>query len=269
MLPETRSQMTLPLQVGDQIIGALDLQTQTENAFDENDIAILRTMADQLAVAIQKTELREEVEETLRELESASGEFTREAWRGFALNASRPLGYHYRHLRVEPVQVQSKETLQAWERGETVVITQPGEDGEENDLSTLAVPMKIRGEVIGVLNLNFETDQTSEIPQQMIEEIANRLSLVLENARLVEAAQQRVQLERLSANITGRIRENLEMEAVLKTALQEIGETFALNEIEIRMGAVAMENPANGSAGSTENDDHFDDGDLDLDALIG
>jgi GAF domain-containing protein len=117
--------------------------------------------------------------------------------------------------------------------------------------------------------MNFETDRPSDIPQQMIEEIASRLSLVLENARLVEAAQRRVQLERLSAEIIGRIRENLEMDAVLKTALQEIGETFGLNDIEVRMGSLAMQSGSNGGSGYDESDEHFDDGDLDLDVLIG
>ncbi|MBN2502216.1 MAG: GAF domain-containing protein [Anaerolineales bacterium] len=269
MLPDTRSQMSIPLQVGTQIVGALDIQSQADNAFDDNDVAILRTMADQLAVAIQKTELRKEVENTLHELESAYGEFTREAWRGFTMDASRPMGYRYRHLRVQPVRDQSQETTEAWQTGQTIIMPHKNENGDEDELSSLAVPIKIRGEVIGVLNMNFETARPSEIPQQMIEEIASRLSLVLENARLVEAAQKRVQMERLSAEIIGRIRENLEMDAVLKTALQEIGETFELNDIEVRIGSVAMQAGSNGDSGYDENEELFDDGDLNLDALIG
>jgi GAF domain-containing protein len=51
-LPHTRSEMALPLVVGDRLLGALDVQSTEEAAFDEEDVAILSLMADQVAVAI-------------------------------------------------------------------------------------------------------------------------------------------------------------------------------------------------------------------------
>jgi GAF domain-containing protein/HAMP domain-containing protein len=52
-LPYTRSEMALPLIVGDRLLGALDVQSIEEAAFDEEDVAILSLMADQIAVAIE------------------------------------------------------------------------------------------------------------------------------------------------------------------------------------------------------------------------
>jgi PAS domain S-box-containing protein len=52
-LPETRSEMTLPLKVGERLIGVLDVQSRQVGAFDEDDIAVLQTVADQLAVAVE------------------------------------------------------------------------------------------------------------------------------------------------------------------------------------------------------------------------
>jgi PAS domain S-box-containing protein len=67
LLPSTRSEMALPLQVGERIIGALDVQSNREAAFDEEDLEILQLMADQLAAAIEKTRLFERAQAVLEE----------------------------------------------------------------------------------------------------------------------------------------------------------------------------------------------------------
>jgi PAS domain S-box-containing protein len=66
-LPDTRSEMTLPLQVGGRVIGALDVQSNREAAFGEDDVATLQIMADQLAVAIGRTRLFEQMRVALEE----------------------------------------------------------------------------------------------------------------------------------------------------------------------------------------------------------
>jgi len=67
LLPETRSEMALPLKVGERIIGALDVQSDEESAFDEDDVQALQTMADQLAVALEKMRLFERAQAALEE----------------------------------------------------------------------------------------------------------------------------------------------------------------------------------------------------------
>ncbi len=56
-LPLTRSEVAVPLAVGDSVIGALDVQSVEPDAFDDQDVAILQTMADQLAIAIENVRL--------------------------------------------------------------------------------------------------------------------------------------------------------------------------------------------------------------------
>ncbi|MEK9161716.1 MAG: GAF domain-containing protein [Chloroflexota bacterium] len=67
LLPETHSEMALPLIVGATVIGALDVQSTEYNAFSEADIIVLQTMTDQLATAIQNARLIEETEKALSE----------------------------------------------------------------------------------------------------------------------------------------------------------------------------------------------------------
>ncbi len=71
-LPKTRSEMALPLIVGDDVIGALTVQSIEEAAFHEEDIAALQTMADQLAIAIQNSNLHRQAERRSRLLKAAN-----------------------------------------------------------------------------------------------------------------------------------------------------------------------------------------------------
>ncbi len=71
-LPETRSELALPLKVEDRVIGALDVQSRRAAAFDEDDVRVLQTMADQLAVAIEKAHLLHESQQTAQELAKAA-----------------------------------------------------------------------------------------------------------------------------------------------------------------------------------------------------
>lgn len=68
-LPHTRSEMALPLIVGEDVIGALTVQSVEEAAFTQDDIAALQSMADQLAVAIQNARLHRQNRELLRQAE--------------------------------------------------------------------------------------------------------------------------------------------------------------------------------------------------------
>jgi len=71
-LPKTRSEMALPLIMGDDVIGALTVQSEEGEAFHEDDIAALQTMADQLATAIQNSNLHKQVERRSRLLRAAN-----------------------------------------------------------------------------------------------------------------------------------------------------------------------------------------------------
>ncbi|TAK12476.1 MAG: GAF domain-containing protein [Anaerolineae bacterium] len=232
LLPASKSQLVVPLRVGEQIIGAIDMQSERGDQFREEDLPVFRSLADQIAIAIQKNDLRREVQQTLTELESAYGRYTRESWRAF-VQALENSGYRYRQLSVEPINTEGDEARLAWERGETVLLH--GRETGNPQESLLAVPMKVRGEVVGVLNLKLQNDHVPQETATLIEEVSSRLSLVLENARLVEVAQRRVQRERLTTEITGRMRQYLDIDSVLKIAIEEIGRRLELPEVEIRL----------------------------------
>jgi len=252
LLPNTNAQMILPLKVAGKTLGVIDIHSTNPKSFKEGDVAIFQTMVDQLAVAIQKTEFRDEIQETLHELETAYGFYTRESWHRFIQSKDTTTGYRYRQLNIEPVGETPTEVAEAWNQGETI-IHEGVELTEEGELSsTIAVPMKVRGEVIGVLDLHLESDQVPSDTSNLVQEIAGRLSLVLENARLVESAQQRLDRERLIGEITNKIRQTLDMDTVLRTAAQEIGESLGLAEVEVRMGQFLHSSTSQSSEGDVD-----------------
>jgi PAS domain S-box-containing protein len=67
----TQSELSVPIQVGEELVGVLDVQSPQRNAFDENDVMVIETLADQIALAIENARLYEAVQQELSERERA------------------------------------------------------------------------------------------------------------------------------------------------------------------------------------------------------
>lgn len=63
----TRSELSVPIQIGGEVVGVIDAQSVKLNAFDENDIMVMETLADQVAVAIHNANLHESLRQELAE----------------------------------------------------------------------------------------------------------------------------------------------------------------------------------------------------------
>jgi PAS domain S-box-containing protein len=237
-LPSTRSEMALPLRVRGNVIGALDVQSQEQAAFDEDDVTTLQTMADQLAVAIERARLLENMQLAMHELEVAYAHTTEEAWQAVAQRPDRPQGYRYRRLRVEPVGTPGAEALQAVQRGEVVV-----GDGSSRGLRTsqaaagsAAIPIRLRDRVIGVLTLRSERGPITAETLSFAGEVAERLALAMENARLLEGSRRRAARERMVADVATRMRGTLDLDTVVRTALEGLSQAAGGAQVSLRMG---------------------------------
>ncbi len=163
LLPDTRSEMALPLRIGDQIIGALDVQSVEPDAFDENDVQVFQTFADQLAIAISNARLIQETQARVREIDRLNRQLTRQAWSEFADTEGRALlGYRYDLNRVVPIT----------------------DRDARDDGDGFTVPIRSRGEVIGALRAGGSAQPFGEDEQAIIEAVAERVGLAVESARL-------------------------------------------------------------------------------------
>jgi GAF domain-containing protein len=101
--------------------------------------------------------------------------------------------------------------------------------------SVLAMPIKIRDEVIGVIDVHVDLPYVPENLLQLSDAINARLSIALENARLVEELEDRTVQEKLIAQITNKVRATTEIDHILKTAAEELGKSLGASEVLIQL----------------------------------
>ena len=195
-------------------------------------------------MALDNARLFEESREALDSVRRAYGEVSREAW-GELLHGRQEWGYRYAQGAMEPTARGGPwpaEMVQAVETGQSVASpgqqASPDQPGRE-DGAVLAIPLKVRNEVVGVLSFRKDPGDplrgwTTE-EKDLLEALIDQVGTALDSARLYQATQQRAVRERLTGEVTARIRETLDMETVLRTAVQEVRQALGLPEVVVRL----------------------------------
>jgi PAS domain S-box-containing protein len=217
-LPDTRSEMGLPLNVRGRTIGVLDVQDTQEAAFSDNDVTALQTLADQLAVAIDNAHLVERTETQLRELSLLHGEYSASTWADL-VSSGRSSGYMYDRIDVSSLEDLPAPALDvALTRGETVKL------GESEALlgtgggKTLATPLRLHDQIIGSLGIQ-ETDRGREwSPNEvaLIEAVSDQVALALENAQHFAQTQRSAEQRQVLNEMARALATRLDIEAVLE-----------------------------------------------------
>jgi GAF domain-containing protein/HAMP domain-containing protein len=238
-LPETHSEMALPLKARGEIIGVLDVQSTETGAFSQTNANTLGILADQVAIAIENARLFSEVQRTLSETETLYGQYLGQEWNRQA--TKRPqVGYFQTLAGGKPVEklVESDEIQQSSEKGKVVVhnSTVQAENQDEN-LSTVTIPLKLRGQTIGVLNVRAPSNDRiwNETEIGMLQSISERVSLALENARLLEDSQRRAARERSISEMSSKIGSAADIDAILRSTVEELGKTLGNAEVAIQI----------------------------------
>jgi GAF domain-containing protein len=220
----------LPLRARGEIIGALDVQSTQPAAFSQDDATVLQTLADQIAVTISNARLFQQVQKSLEAERRAYGELSLEGWRRI-LSEQPDLAERYDPHGLLPAEGEWREEMKlAVNRGVTV-------RGQGPSSAALAAPIKVRGQVIGVLDALKPASGGEWTQEQvaLIVTLAEQLSVALESARLYQDTQRRAAREQLLSEVTARIRASLDMETVLETTLDEIHRAMGLDEVTIHL----------------------------------
>lgn len=234
LLPDTRSEMALPLIARGRVIGAMTVQSVDEAAFDEADIIVMQTMADQVAVAIDNARLFADTQAALEGMVATQRRYLGQAWTEYVRIAERT-GYETERPGVAPLgDTVLPEIRQAMMQGSAVVL----DGGESEGRSTLVAPVALRGEIIGALGIHDDKEmrQWTSDDIAMIEAIAERMALAAENLRLLDETQRHAARDRLTAQVTARMRETLDVETILQTAVREMREALELHDVTIQLG---------------------------------
>jgi GAF domain-containing protein len=233
LLSDTRSAMALPLIARGEVFGAITVQSRSPAAFRNEDMVSLRAVADQVATAISNAQLTDELQARLEEMETLQRYYVREAWDQFLATEATKL-YEYDQPGVDAL---GNQALPEVDR----VLNEPRitvfERGEASAPSVLASPISLREQVLGVLGLHrSDTDEPwTEEQVELVEAISEQMGLIIENSRLFAEAQSRAARERRAREITARMRQSLDVETVLQTAVREMGESLLLRDVTIQL----------------------------------
>jgi GAF domain-containing protein len=228
-LPETRSIMALPLMIGQRIIGVLDLESNVEEAVKEQDLVVMRNLANQVADAIENIRTFSQTRRDLSEARVVYGNYMRQAWEQIA-GEKRSVGYRYAASKISSIEapLDLPDLQSSIDTGQSINPT------SENQIIT--IPLKLREETIGVLDIrsNNPGRQWNENELALIQAIAERVSLALENARLFEETTRRADREKAVSEITTHIRSTTDPQVMLQTALDELKRALGAKDIKIR-----------------------------------
>lgn len=233
-LPDTRSEAALPLRSRNQVLGAITVQSDQPGAFDQDTIVVLQTMADQVAVALDNARLFSESQAALEATRRAYGEFSREAWTEL-LRAQPDLCYRSSEHGVAKADVWRPEMERALQEKQPVRGTG---DSDETEIP-LAVPIKVRGNIIGVLD-TYKPAQAGEWTAEevtLLETLADQLGAALESARLYQDAQRRAARERFTREITDKMRRATNVEGIVQTVVDELFSMLGTSRAFVRLGA--------------------------------
>ena len=220
LLRETQSEAALPLKVAGQVIGVLDVQSQEPAAFDEESITTLQIMADQMAIAIQNARLLQESQENLKELETTYGRINRQAWERF-VSSSRVVGFEFDGVNTNPI-LRDQET--------------PVKGAQLAAGSPFSIPLRVRGEVIGTLEVWSQDADLSDADVYLLATISNRISQILESTRLLQEAQRLAWREQQVNTIATQVRNSINLDTILQNTVRELGKSLGAARAFIQIG---------------------------------
>jgi GAF domain-containing protein len=233
-LPDTRSEVALPLKVRNETIGVLDVQSTEAGAFSNEDLQILTALANQVSIALENARLLTETRAALQQVEDVYNEFTRAEW-SRAIAKAEQTGFRYQSGRIEMIEsaLDSAEVVAAVKTGDSIKSQANG----SNEKRTVAVPVKLRGEVIGILQIESNDASHTWVEDEvlLVEAVAERAAFALENSRLFQDARKRAAKERLISEAAARIGDASNIENILQTTAQELERVLGGSEVLIKL----------------------------------
>lgn len=251
LLPNTRSELAVAITDGERIIGALDVQSTRPNAFSDVDIQSLQVVANQLGTAIRNARLFEaqatnvqenkrlflESEANLREIQRLNRQLTRKAWGDYLLDKGDLSGITLETLADAILKDADWTTrmIEASQRRRPSIVT-----SDNSQSALIAVPIVLRGEVIGAIEVQTSGEIRQDDSVEIVQAVAQRLALSLDNARLFEETQLNVQQQQAINTIVGQFQSAVNVDELLQMTLTEIGQLVGAKEGTIRLGSALV-----------------------------
>ena len=272
LLPDTRAEAAIPLKIGERILGVLDVQSMIPFSISPSELNTLQLLADQVAIAVNNTELFAEIQEHLSQhrllhhitTSAASGTTLEEALTSAVEGLQVTLGGDRVAILLADTE-RNNLVVKAWVgySEEAIRMTIPFGSGvtgwvaahrkplrvndiaqdaryiqaSANTRSELALPLIFRNDILGVLNVESEQVAAyTENDEEMLGTLAGSLAAIIANTRLVEQIRKQAERERLLYEITSKIRRSTDINTILSTTIDEIRRATGANRAQITIG---------------------------------
>lgn len=246
LLPNTRTELALPLKVAEGVIGALDIQSLQPEAFSDDDIEVFQALADQIALAIENARLftntQKQLEENRfllesetrnrREIEILNTELLGTGWRNYIQAAQPPL---HQSMNIDTGEVKIVDTIsehasQTMEQGRLQLV-------RENDKQILTMPIVIENITIGVFEFEIPIGQViSAGIFASLETLSDSLGVVFENARLFHQARSAASREQAVSNVAAELLKTLDMQQLANEAAPLFNDILSAQRTRIHLG---------------------------------
>jgi GAF domain-containing protein/HAMP domain-containing protein len=184
LLPHTRSEMAVPLLVGEKVVGVLDMQSANAGSLSQETLPAFEALAGQLAIAIQNASLLEETENARAEVERQARRLVRRNWSEYldAIHTPESLGFVFEENQVSTIP-----------SAEAAQLRQPEK--------AVTAPITVTGEPLGMLVVESENQSPEEV--KLVHAVALQVAQQIENLRIIESAERyRAEAEQASRRLT-------------------------------------------------------------------
>lgn len=228
LLPETRSELAVPLLVEGRVVGVLDMQANRANTFTADNLTVFEAMGTQLASSIDSARQWTLAQQAQQKAEEAVKRLTHEGWADWlAARPGRKVGFAYDLSTVTPLEA----------------------GPEPDEYTTVSAEVLVQQEPIGRLAVEIPPDRSyTKEEQALLATVAQQLGQKAETLRLVEITQQRAAREQIVRRITDKVRASRTIDAALKTAAEELARALGRARTVIDLDLAMVDEPAPVSA---------------------
>jgi GAF domain-containing protein len=234
-LPDSVTQLIIPLKPSEVVNGILDFHSDKEGRFDQDTVKLLLTISAQFALALERSQLLTQLQSSLDEVDKEKRQFTQQSWFQHLQATRRRYHYRFSSGKVEGIASPDPNSLAAIENGQTHLTTIPQEGKGGGVKTSLAIPIKLRGQILGAMDIRFDKENIPQDTIALLEEASNRIALALETARLLEEIQLSAERERMIGDIITQVRTSSDIDGILRTAANELGKTFGVSEVLVSL----------------------------------
>jgi len=213
-LETSHSELAMPLNARGKLLGIIDFQSKESRTFNDDEMEILQSLADQIAISIDSAHLISDTQAYVSELQSLTSKQTRGVWEQHLKN--RTLIYQYTPSGTKSIDPSVN---------------------KGNPKEGMQIPLRLRGQEIGQLVLQSQQAvKWTDRERDVAEKIATQVALALDNSRLLEETRQRAIQQQTVNEISARLSRSLDIDTLLRTAARELGTLPDVVEASVVVG---------------------------------